>query len=177
DSIVLELEGMHCASCAARVEKALNRLDGVDATVNLATERATAVCAPSVSADDLVAAVESTGYHARPVMRSAPHEHSGGHDHDHDAPPSVLERRLAVAVALTVPTALLAMVPPLEFRGWEWVALVLSTPVVLWSGLDFHRAALNAARHGSASMDTLVSIGTLAAWGWSTVVLVAGLDA
>jgi len=177
DSIVLDLEGMSCASCAARVEKALNRLDGVDATVNLATERATAVCDPSVSADDLVAAVESAGYHARPVVRSSPHGHSGDHDHDHDTPPSVLERRLAVAVALTVPTALLAMVPAFEFGGWEWVALVLSTPVVLWSGLDFHRAALNAARHRSASMDTLISIGTLAAWGWSTVVLVAGLDA
>jgi len=175
DSIVLDLEGMSCASCAAHVEKALNRLDGVDATVNFATERATALCDASVSADDLVAAVESAGYHARPVGRSAGHEHSGGHEHD--APLGVLERRLAVAVALTVPTAALAMVSPLEFRGWEWVALVLSTPVVLWCGLDFHRAALNAARHGWTSMDTLISIGTFAAWAWSTVVLVAGLDA
>jgi P-type Cu+ transporter len=167
ERVVLDLEGMTCASCAARIEKRLNRLDGVEATVNFATEQASVDCDPSVTVDELVEAVESAGYGAHSA---------GAHEHD-DQPLALLRSRLLVAVALSVPVALLAMVPPLQFTEWEWLALALSTPVVLWSGIGFHRAALNAARHGSASMDTLISIGTLAAWGWSTVVLVAGLDA
>ena len=117
----------------------MNKLDGVAATVNFATERATVDCDPSVTLDDLVGAVESAGYHARPA---------GGHDHLGE-PASTLERRLLVAIVLTVPVALLAMVPGLEFSGWEWVALVLSTPVILWSGLSFHRTALEHARTGT----------------------------
>src|SRR5262249_34226996 len=101
---------------------------------------------------------------------------SGGHDH-RDEPILMLRRRLAVAIALTVPVALLAMVPPLHFTGWEWVAFVLSTPVVFWSGIGFHRVALQSARHLAATMDTLISLGTLAAWTWSTVVLFGRLDA
>jgi Cu+-exporting ATPase len=167
--IRLDLEGMTCASCVARIERKLNKLDGVDASVNFATEQATVQCDETVAVDDLVSAVEAAGYHARPV------EEAGGHQH-HDEPIAVLRRRLAVAVGLTLPLALVAMVPALQFTGWEWVALALATPVVFWSGLGFHRAALQSARHLAATMDTLISIGTLAAWGWSTVVLVGGLE-
>ena len=134
----LDLEGMTCASCAALIEKRLNRLDGVEATVNLATEQATVRRDPAVSVADLVAAVESAGYGA--------HVHGDEGRHDHDEPLGALTRRLALAVALTLPVALLAMVPALRFSGWEWVALALSTPVVFYSGFAFHRAALRSAR-------------------------------
>jgi Cu+-exporting ATPase len=165
----LDLEGMTCASCVARIERKLNKLDGVEASVNFATEQATVHCDQSVAVDDLVSAVEAAGYHAHQV------EEGGGHHH-HDEPIAVLRRRLAVAVVLTVPLALVAMVPALQFTGWEWVALAFATPVVFWSGIGFHRATLQSGRHLAATMDTLISIGTLAAWGWSTVVLVGGLE-
>ncbi|HET9242201.1 MAG TPA: heavy metal translocating P-type ATPase [Gaiella sp.] len=168
----LDLEGMHCASCAAHIEKRLNAVEGVEATVNFATEQAT-VHADGVPVEELVAAVEAAGYGAR--RAAAPHEaHAGGHHHDE--PLRALTRRLLVAAVLTVPVALLAMVPSFQFSGWEWVALALTAPVVLYSGLGFHRTALRSARHGTATMDTLISLGTLAAWLWSTVVLVAGLE-
>ena len=166
----LDLEGMTCASCVARIERKLNKLDGVEASVNYATERATVHCDPSVTVDDLVSAVEAAGYRAHPV------EDAGVHHH-HDEPIGVLRRRLAVAIALTTPLAALAMIPALQFSGWEWVALVLATPVVLWCGIGFHRVALQSARHLAATMDTLISLGTLAAYLWSTVVLMGGLDA
>jgi Cu+-exporting ATPase len=165
----LDLEGMTCASCAARIEKKLNKVDGVEATVNFATEQATVHCDPAVPVAALIGAVDSAGYTAR-VSTAA-------HGHDHDEPARVLWRRLIVAIVLSVPIVLLAMVPPLRFSGWDWVALVLSAPVVFWSGIGFHRAAAKSARHFAATMDTLISIGTLAAWLWSTVVLVARLDA
>jgi Cu+-exporting ATPase len=157
----LELEGMTCASCAARIEKKLNRLDGVEATVNFATERATVRAADDIGFDVLVAAVEAAGYAAHPA------EH--GHTHEDDAH----SRRLAVAAALTVPLVVLAM------GGWgsSWIGLALATPVVFWAGAQFHVAALRNARHLAASMDTLISLGTLAAWTWSTVVLVGGIGA
>jgi Cu+-exporting ATPase len=164
----LDLEGMTCASCAARIEKKLNKLDGVEATVNFATEQATVHADRGLPIAELVAAIESAGYGAR--------EAAPAHVHQPDEPARLLRRRLAVAIGLTVPVALLAMVPPLQFSGWEWVALALATPVVFWSGIGFHRAALRVARHGSASMDTLISMGTLAAWLWSTVALVLALD-
>ena len=167
----LDLEGMSCASCAARIERGLNKLEGVEATVNLATAQATVKAVPSVSVEALVGAVEAAGYGARPAAPA--HEH----DHDHDEPLDLVTRRLLLAAVLTVPVVALSMVPALQFSGWEWLALALSTPVVLVAGAGFHRAALNAARHGGATMDTLISIGTLAAFLWSTVVLVAGLDA
>jgi Cu+-exporting ATPase len=162
---------MSCASCAASVERALNGLDGVEAAVNLATEQATVHVPAGVTVDELVGAVEAVGYGARPA-RSA-HE---AHVHD-DVPNAVLRRRLVLAASLTVPLAVLAMVPALQFSGWEWVALALATPVVLVAGAGFHRAALRSARHGAATMDTLVSLGTLAAWAWSAIVLLGGLDA
>ncbi|MFL6034709.1 MAG: heavy metal translocating P-type ATPase, partial [Gaiellaceae bacterium] len=166
EQTTLALEGMTCASCAARIERTLNKLDGVEAAVNYATETAAVSYDPCVVAPDaLVAAVESVGYHAAPAHQE--------HEHDNDTRPT----RLLVALVLAAPLVLLAMVPPLQFRGWEWVSLALATPVVFWSGAQFHRAALLNARHGAATMDTLVSLGTLAAWTWSTVVLLARLDA
>jgi Cu+-exporting ATPase len=166
----LELEGMTCASCVSRIERKLNKLEGVEATVNFATEQATVRCDPSVTVEDLVSAVEAAGYNAHPVDESGVHHH-------HDEPVAVLRRRLAVAVVLTAPLAAVAMIPPLRFPGWEWGALVLATPIVFWSGIGFHRAALQAARHLAATMDTLISIGTLAAYLWSVVVLFGGIDA
>jgi Cu+-exporting ATPase len=162
----LTLEGMTCASCAARIERTLNKVESVEATVNYATETASVSFDPSVVApDQLTAAVERIGYHAHPRD-----EHAG---HEHDAKPL----QLVLALVLSLPLLLMAMIPPLQFSGWEWVSLVLATPVVFWSGAQFHRAALMNARHGAATMDTLVSLGTLAAWTWSTVVLLIGSDA
>jgi P-type Cu+ transporter len=161
----LALEGMTCASCASRIERALNKLDGVEATVNFATETAAVSFDPQrVAPEQLIGAVAKTGYSAHPASYR---------EHQHDAKPA----RLMLAVALSVPLVLLAMVSPLQFAHWEWLAFALATPVVFWSGAQFHRAALLSARHGAATMDTLVSLGTLAAWTWSTVALVAGLDA
>jgi len=165
--IRLEIEGMTCASCVARVEKVLNGLEGVDASVNLATEAATVTFDPSqLGVDQLIGAVESIGYHAAlPLERERP------------APDRSARTRLLLAAVLTVPVAVLAMLPPAQFSGWEWVALPLGAIVVLWAGWPFHRAAALNLRHGAATMDTLISLGTLAAWGWSTVVVLAGLDA
>jgi Cu+-exporting ATPase len=158
----LALEGMTCAACAARIERKLNKLDGVDAAVNFATEEAAVrYDADRVALEDLLAAVESAGYQARLGVAAA----------DQGGKTRVLRARLAVSAALTAPVAALAMIPALQFAGWEWVALALATPVVFWAGLDFHRAALANARHLAATMDTLISIGTLAAWGWSLVAL------
>ena len=166
----LDLEGMTCASCVSRIERKLNKLEGVEATVNFATEQATVQCDPAVTVDELVSAVEAAGYHARPS------DDAGAHLH-HDEPLGSLRRRLVVAIALTVPLTALAMIPSLQFAGWEWAALLLATPVVFWSGIGFHRAALQSARHLAATMDTLISIGTLAAYFWSAVVLAWGIDA
>ncbi len=170
NEVRLDLEGMTCASCVRRIERKLNKLGGVEATVNFATEQATVHHDSSVAVGDLVAAVEAAGYRAHPVGESSLHHH-------HDESAGALRRRLSVAVALTAPLAALAMIPPLQFQGWEWAALALATPVVLWSGMGFHRAALQSARHLAATMDTLISIGTLAAYLWSAVVLVGGVDA
>src|SRR5436190_16094278 len=176
----LELDGMTCASCAARIEKKLNKLDGVAATVTFATEEATVRCETNVAVERLVAAVESAGYGARPSSsRYPPPRQSADHDaahHHHDEPLLALRQRLVVAVALTFPVALLAMLAPFRFPRWEWVALLLSTPVVFYCGAGFHRAALKNARHLTATMDTLISLGTVAALLWSTVVLVGALD-
>ena len=167
DRVELAIEGMTCASCAARIEKRLNRLQGVEASVNFASEHAAVSFDPGeVSVADLIALVEGAGYHA-----SLPREALG-----EDDPVAPLRPRLLVALVFAVPLALLAMVPALRFSGWEWVSLALATPVVFWCGWPFHRAALLNARHLVATMDTLISIGTLAAWTWSAVVLLAGLS-
>ena len=156
--IDLALEGMTCAACANRIERKLNKLDGVDASVNYATEQAAVSFDPArVDVSDLLGAVQAAGY------RAAPASEVGEAVDRADA----VRRRLVVAAALTAPLVVLAMVAPLHFRGWEWLAFALATPVVFWAGFGFHRAALLNARHGAATMDTLISIGTLAAWGWS----------
>jgi Cu+-exporting ATPase len=165
ERVRLDIGGMTCASCAARVERKLSRVDGVeDSSVNYATEEATVLYDPArVGIDDLIEAVSAAGYSAR-TPGEATHEKT-----------STL-RRLVVAVVLTAPLTVLAMVPPLQLDGWEWIALALATPVVLWAGWPFHRAAVVNARHAAVTMDTLISIGTLAAWASSTVVLVGGFD-
>ncbi|MDQ3867897.1 MAG: cadmium-translocating P-type ATPase [Actinomycetota bacterium] len=156
---------MTCASCVARVERKLNRLDGVEASVNLAAERARVVYDPGrASVADLVGAVEAAGYGASVGAGEREHAPGGG-------------RRLAVALGLTAPLVMVSMLPPLRFSGWEWAALVLATPVVWGAGWPFHAGALRNARHGAATMDTLISIGTIAAWTWSLVALLALPDA
>jgi Cu+-exporting ATPase len=167
DRTTLALEGMTCASCAVRIERKLNKLDGVEATVNFATEQATVSHHGGVSVDDLVSAVQSAGYGAHVA---------DGHAHAHDDL-GTLRRRLALAVLFAIPLAVWGMIPAARFGGWRWVSLPLSTVVVFWCGGQFHRAALANARHRAATMDTLISLGTVAAWGWSALVLLAGLDA
>ena len=162
--IELEIGGMTCASCASRIEKKLNRMDGVSATVNYATEKATATVDASVSPADLIATVEKTGYTAK-VPDRAPE------------PVDVrdpLRDRLITAIVLSVPVIVLAMVPTWQFTYWQWLSLALAAPVVVYGGWPFHRAAAVNLRHGAATMDTLVSLGTLAAFGWSLWALFLG---
>jgi P-type Cu+ transporter len=165
ERLELPIEGMTCAACAVRIEKKLNKLEGVSASVNYATERASVEYdTDAVEPGQLVAAVESAGYRAAlPSAGAAPGEAAD--------PAARLRTRLLASAALSLPVLLLAMVPPLQFDGWQWLSLQLATPVVLWGGWQFHRAALLNARHGAATMDTLISVGTLAAWGWSVVAL------
>ncbi|HET7177442.1 MAG TPA: heavy metal translocating P-type ATPase [Solirubrobacterales bacterium] len=167
----LRIEGLSCASCVARVEKRLNELDGVEASVNFATEQADVAFDPErASLEEMVAAVEAAGYHA-----ALPDQEPDGADEEDPARP--YRNRLLLAITLAAPLLMLAMVPAAQFGGWEWLALALATPVVFWSGWPFHLAAAQSARHAVATMDTLISLGTLAAWTWSTVVLVGGLEA
>ena len=174
----LKLSGMSCASCAARIERSLNRLDGVAASVNFAVEQAHVEHGPEITDDDLVRAVESSGYHAAVIDHHhheghEGHEGHGGHDHmSHDVPQEQLRSRLIGSALLAVPVLALSMVMGWQFPGWQWVVLALTTPIVFWGGYPFHKAALNSARHGSSTMDTLVSLGTLSAYLWSLVVLV-----
>jgi Cu+-exporting ATPase len=165
--IELEIDGMTCASCAARIEKKLNGLEGVEANVNYGTELASVTFDPRAHpVEEILRTVEAAGYSAvAPTQAGVRADPSGP-----------LRRRLLVSVALTVPLTLIALIPPLQFDGWGWLALTLSTPIVLYAGWPFHRAAIRNARHLTATMDTLISIGTLAAWLWSTIALVAGLD-
>ena len=164
----LELVGMTCAACAARIEKKLNKLDGVTATVNYATERATVSFADgTVTADQLVDAVTSIGYGAH-----LPEPAGDGPDAS-EARVADLRRRLLVAAVLGAPVLVLSMVPALQFRGWQWVALVLATPVAAWAALPFHTVAWRTARQAEAGMDTLISVGVLASYGWSLYALLA----
>ncbi|WP_405019506.1 heavy metal translocating P-type ATPase [Kitasatospora sp. NBC_00070] len=170
DRVELAIGGMTCASCAARIEKKLNRMDGVEATVNYATEKAQVDFAPEVSVADLIATVERTGYTAElpapPATADAPAEPP--------AQPDPLRERLLISAALSVPVVLLSMIPALQFDNWQWLAFALTGPVVVYGGLPFHRAAWTNLRHGAATMDTLVSLGTLAAFGWSVWALFLG---
>ncbi|GGT50284.1 heavy metal translocating P-type ATPase [Streptomyces coeruleorubidus] len=172
----LLIGGMTCASCAARVEKKLNRMDGVTATVNYATEKARVTYPAGIEVADLIATVVKTGYTAEEPAPAREEEHTaeGTRPSGEDPELSVLRRRLVVSAALAVPVVLLAMIPALQFDNWQWLSLTLAAPVVVWGGLPFHRAAWTNARHGAATMDTLVSLGTLAAFGWSLWALFLG---
>ncbi|MFD3817203.1 heavy metal translocating P-type ATPase [Streptomyces rubiginosohelvolus] len=225
----LMIGGMTCASCAARVEKKLNRMDGVTATVNYATEKARVTFGEGLKLGDLVATVEKTGYTARPVAQPpvpapapapegtreagpgpapevspkpaseptpesapvpapeftpesaaepasdpTPDSVARQAEAEQDASLTALRQRLVVSAVLATPVVLLAMVPALQFDFWQWLSLTLAAPVVVWGGLPFHRAAWTNAKHGAATMDTLVSLGTLAAFGWSLWALFLG---
>ncbi len=165
--VELSLQGMTCAACAARIEKQLNELDGVEAAVNYATETATVVFAAKVSSSELISAVEAIGYAAD--IRTAE-----SFDESLDDKLARLWVRLIVCVALSIPVVLISMISALQFDQWQWVAGGISLPVVTWGAWPFHRAALINMRHGAASMDTLISIGVTAATAWSVWALVWG---
>ncbi len=171
--VELEIGGMTCASCAARIEKRLNRLDGVTATVNYATEHATVDLPPGVAPADVIAAVEAAGYTAALPRPATPPEGADGDavEVDETAP---LRTRLLVSLVLSLPVVAMSMVPALQFDNWRWLSLTLASPVVVWGALPFHRAAWVNLRHGAATMDTLISVGTLAAFGWSLYALFFG---
>ncbi|XTZ16935.1 heavy metal translocating P-type ATPase [Micromonospora echinospora] len=171
--IELAIGGMTCASCASRIEKKLNRLDGVTATVNYATEKASVSYDDTVTPQDLIATVEKTGYTA---ALPAPPTPAAGPEGTTEAVDELrgLRTRLWVSAVLTVPVILLAMVPAWQFTYWQWLSLTLTAPVVVYGGLPLHRAALVNLRHGAATMDTLISLGTLAAFGWSLWALFLG---
>ena len=171
-TIELEIGGMTCASCAARVEKKLNKLEGVTATVNYATEKARVSFPSSLTPEDLVATVEKTGYTA--TVPAPPPEDDVTGAATADDPARSLRQRLVVSAVLTVPVVALAMVPAWQFDYWQWLSLTLAAPVVVWGGWPFHRAAWTNLRHGATTMDTLVSLGTLAAFGWSLYALFLG---
>ncbi|MFD6797245.1 heavy metal translocating P-type ATPase [Streptomyces cyaneofuscatus] len=194
----LMIGGMTCASCAARVEKKLNRMDGVTATVNYATEKARVTFTEGLELSDLVATVEKTGYTARPLAPpkpdpdpeqeqarepaqapaptppDAPAASTDAAEAEQAAALAALRQRVVVSAVLSVPVVLLAMVPALQFDNWQWLSLTLAAPVVIWGGLPFHRATWTNLRHGAATMDTLLSMGTLAAFGWSLWALFLG---
>ena len=164
ESVELDISGMTCASCAARIEKKLNKLDGVQASVNYATEKALVLAPPMVSVDDLIAVVQNTGYGASlPSPDAEPVDHA-----------AQLRTRLVAAAALGVPVIALAMVPAWQFPGWQWLSLVLTVPVYAWAAWPFHHSALVNARHGATTMDTLISLGTTAAFFWSLYALFFG---
>jgi Cu+-exporting ATPase len=177
DSLELTIGGMTCTSCAARVEKKLNRLAGVTATVNYATEKATVTFPATVTAAELVAVVEATGYTAAMPDRDRPRGSSDPALAQAAGEPDAvgaLRQRLRVCVPLTVPVIAIGMIPALQFDYWQWVSLALATPVVGWGAWPFHRAAWLNLRHGAATMDTLISVGVLAAFGWSLYALFLG---
>ena len=171
--VELDITGMTCASCANRIERKLNKLDGVSADVNYATEKARVTYAEPVTPDDLLAAVSAAGYAA---ALPAPPEAERRRVRPSEADPELarLQQRLVVSALLTVPVVLLSMVPALQFDAWQWASLTLATPVVVWGAWPFHRAAWLNLRHAATTMDTLVSMGVLAAYGWSLVALFYG---
>ncbi|WP_432872156.1 heavy metal translocating P-type ATPase [Microbispora rosea] len=169
-AVELSIGGMTCASCANRIERKLNKLDGVTATVNYATEKAKVTFPAELDPHLLVAEVEKAGYTARLPEPSTP-EQAGEEPGDELAP---LRTRLLVSVVLAVPVIALAMIPALQFTYWQWLSLTLAAPVVVYGGLPFHKAAWTNLRHGAATMDTLVSLGTIAALGWSLWALFLG---
>jgi P-type Cu+ transporter len=164
----LAIKGMTCASCAARIEKKLSKLEGVYATVNFATENARVTYPASVVPSQLISAVEQAGYTATMT------ESATGRVPDGDSEARTLRQRLLVSTALSIPVVILAMIPWLQFPGWQWVSLALASPVALWGAWPFHQAALANARHRAATMDTLISVGVSAAYLWSVYALFVG---
>ncbi|WP_206062760.1 heavy metal translocating P-type ATPase [Nocardioides piscis] len=165
----LSIGGMTCASCAARIEKKLNRLDGVTATVNYATEKAKVSYPATLTPDDLVGVVEATGYTATvpPPAYSDGEPPTATASDDRDIEAAGWWQRLVISAVLTVPVLALSMIPAVQFDNWQWISLTLASPVVVWGAWPFHRAAVTNARHGAATMDTLISVGVSAAWLWS----------
>ncbi|MDO5678379.1 MAG: heavy metal translocating P-type ATPase [Propionibacteriaceae bacterium] len=164
NKIQLDIQGMTCASCAARIEKKLNKVDGVSASVNYSTEKATIEASPGLTADDLIAVVEKSGYGATlPVPIEQKSDEA-----------AALKPRVVWSFILSTPVVLVSMFPALQFPGWQWVALVLSAIVVLWLGRSFHKATFTNLRHGATTMDTLVTMGTLTAFAWSLYAMIFG---
>ncbi|HEV2810163.1 MAG TPA: heavy metal translocating P-type ATPase, partial [Acidimicrobiales bacterium] len=168
EHVELPILGMTCASCARRIEKRLNKVEGVAASVNYATEQAVVDFDPAlVDTEGLAAVVAETGYQALlPSSAPAPQESAADTD-----PTASLQRRLVISAALSLPVLAISMVPALQFDYWQWLVLQLATPVVVWGAWPFHKAAWANLRHGAATMDTLISVGTIAAWAWSVVAL------
>ncbi|MFI2840699.1 heavy metal translocating P-type ATPase [Mycolicibacterium sp. PDY-3] len=165
-TVTLDVGGMTCASCAARIEKRLNRIDGVEASVNFATEQARVDYPDTVTPEDLVAAVEATGYTAAvPAARPDGTETDGTETEPDESAP--WRQRLLISAALSLPVVTLSMIPVLQFDNWQWLTLTLASPVVVWGAWPFHRAAWTNLRHGAATMDTLISVGVTAAYLWS----------
>lgn len=191
--IELDIGGMTCASCANRVERKLNKLDGVQATVNLATEKAKVTAPPTVTTDDLIQTVEKAGYSATlgephtpvPGKQSATRAKNGQTQDSHTAEPAQgmspieqetaqFRQRLIVSAWLAIPVIAMAMIPALQFRNWQWLSLTLASPVIVWGALPFHKAAWTNLKHGATTMDTLISMGTLVAYAWSLYALFFG---
>ncbi|MFF4778276.1 heavy metal translocating P-type ATPase [Microtetraspora fusca] len=175
-SVELSIGGMTCASCANRIERRLNKLDGVTATVNYATEKAKVTFVEGVVPQDLIAEVEKAGYTAQlpaPPREQGEGEGGGGPEEPRDEL-RPLRARLITSLVLAVPVIAMAMIPPLQFTNWQWLSLTLAAPVVVYAGWPFHKAAWTNLRHGAATMDTLVSLGTIAALGWSLWALFFG---
>ncbi|MGW2080300.1 heavy metal translocating P-type ATPase [Streptomyces sp. NPDC001939] len=172
--VELAIGGMTCASCAARIEKKLNRMDGVEATVNYATEKAKVTFADGVAVADLIATVEATGYTAQEPPRTVEEKTEGAESDASADPLAPLRQRLVTAVVLAVPVVAMAMIPALQFEYWQWLSLTLTAPVVTYAAWPFHKAAVTNARHGAATMDTLISVGTSAAFLWSVWALFLG---
>jgi Cu+-exporting ATPase len=175
DRIELDIGGMTCASCAARIEKKLNRLDGVTASVNFATEKAVVSSAGAIEPDDLVAVVEQAGYTAAlPAPPVGDEDDRPPAEQGEDRETAAVRQRLLVSLVLSVPVVALAMIPALQFTYWQWASLTLAAPVLVYGGWPFHKAAWANLRHAAATMDTLISMGTLAAFGWSLYALFLG---
>lgn len=170
--VQLDITGMTCASCAMRIEKRLNKLDGVTATVNYATEKAKVTVTGDVSTQDLLSAVEAVGYSAA-LPRTATTSVTDMESADPDAS-APLRQRLVMSTVLAAPVILMAMIPSLQFDGWQWLSLTLAAPVITWGAWPFHRAAWANLRHAAATMDTLISVGTIAAFAWSLYALFLG---
>ncbi len=167
--VELDIGGMTCASCANRIERKLNKLPGVEATVNYATEKARVLAPDGVDAQQLIATVEAAGYTA--AVPAPPIPDAAAPASDDLAP---LRQRLIISAVLTIPVVLLSMIPALQFTNWQWLTLTLAAPVAVWGAWPFHRAAFVNARHGAATMDTLISVGVLAAFAWSLYALFFG---